>query len=553
MVYATAVIALVSWLTWLHHFFTMGSGANVNAFFGITTMIISIPTGAKVFNWLFTMYRGRIRFETPMIWVMGFIPTFVIGGLTGVLLAVPPADFVLHNSLFLVAHFHNVIIGGVVFGLLAGVAYWFPKAFGYKLDPFWGKVSFWCWLVGFWVVFTPLYILGPHGHHAPDAAFRGSDPCSHILTVAAIGAFIIMAGILAFVIQLFVSYLRRERLRDLTGDPWGGRTLEWSTSSPPPPYNFAVTPVIHDLDAWWDMKKRGYERPLAGFRPIHMPKNTGAGVVLAGLSTVLGFALIWYIWWLAALSFVALIAAAISHTFNYDRDYYIPPRTWSGSRACGRRSSRRGPEPMHETTAPPGATAPVFYEQEEHAHGDGGTLFGFWLYLMSDCLIFAVLFATYGVLGRNYAAGPSGADLFDLRLVALNTSLLLLSSITYGFAMLETDKERVGATLRWLAITGLFGAAFVGIELYEFAHLIREGATPQRSAFLSSFFALVGTHGLHVTFGIVWLVTLMVQVRRRGLIADNQRRLMCLSMFWHFLDVVWIGVFTFVYLMGSMR
>ena len=204
-------------------------------------------------------------------------------------------------------------------------------------------------------------------------------------------------------------------------------------------------------------------------------------------------------------------------------------------------------------TAPPGATAPVFYEQEEHAHGDGGTLLGFWLYLMSDCLIFAVLFATFGVLGRNYAAGPSGADLFDLKLVALNTSLLLLSSITYGFAMLEMEKGRVDTTLRWLAITGLFGAAFLGIELYEFAHLIREGATPQRSAFLSAFFTLVGTHGLHVTFGIIWLITLMAQLRQRGLIAENQRRLLCLSMFWHFLDVVWIGVFTFVYLMGAMR
>ncbi|MGF9762255.1 cytochrome o ubiquinol oxidase subunit III [Microvirga sp. 0TCS3.31] len=208
---------------------------------------------------------------------------------------------------------------------------------------------------------------------------------------------------------------------------------------------------------------------------------------------------------------------------------------------------------MHETTPPPGATAPVFYELEEHAHGDGGTLFGFWLYLMSDCLIFAALFATFGVLGRNYAAGPSGADLFDLRLVAVNTGLLLLSSITYGFAMLEMDRNRVGSTLKWLAVTGLLGATFVGLELYEFTHLISEGATPQRSAFLSSFFLLVGTHGLHVTFGIVWLVTLIVQVHRYGLIADNQRRLMCLSMFWHFLDVVWIGVFTFVYLMGSMR
>ena len=208
---------------------------------------------------------------------------------------------------------------------------------------------------------------------------------------------------------------------------------------------------------------------------------------------------------------------------------------------------------MHEMTPPPGAMAPVFYEQEEHAHGDGGTLIGFWMYLMSDSLIFAALFATFGVLGRNYAAGPSGADLFDLRLVALNTSLLLLSSITYGLAMLEVERRRMGLTLFWLGVTGLFGLAFLSIELYEFAHLIHEGATPQRSAFLSAFFTLVGTHGLHVTFGIVWLVTLMVQVRRLGLIAANQRRLMCLSMFWHFLDVVWIGVFTFVYLMGSMR
>jgi len=199
-----------------------------------------------------------------------------------------------------------------------------------------------------------------------------------------------------------------------------------------------------------------------------------------------------------------------------------------------------------------GAAAPVqFYETQEH-HPENGTLLGFWIYLMSDCLIFACLFAVYGVLGRNYAAGPSGADLFDLKLVALNTSMLLLSSITYGFAMIEMNRNRTKAVLVWLAITGLFGLAFLGIELYEFAHLIHEGATPQRSAFLSSFFALVGTHGLHVTFGAIWLVVLMVQVGKHGLIRENKRRLLCLSMFWHFLDVVWIGVFTFVYLMGVL-
>jgi cytochrome o ubiquinol oxidase subunit 1 len=313
----------VSWLVWLHHFFTMGSGANVNAFFGITTMIISIPTGAKVFNWLFTMFRGRIRFEVPMLWVMGFIPTFVIGGLTGVLLAVPPADFVLHNSLFLVAHFHNVIIGGVVFGLLSGVAYWFPKAFGFTLDPFWGKVSFWCWLVGFWTVFLPIYILGLMGYTRRTQHFDDTS-IQPILIVAAIGVFIIAAGILAFLIQLAVSYFKRDALRDLTGDPWGGRTLEWSTSSPPPPYNFAFTPVVHDLDAWWDMKRRGHSRPMEGFKPIHMPLNTGTGVYIAALATVLGFALVWYIWWLAALSLAGILIVAVWHTFNYDRGAIVP-------------------------------------------------------------------------------------------------------------------------------------------------------------------------------------------------------------------------------------
>jgi cytochrome o ubiquinol oxidase subunit 1 len=322
MVYATVVITILSYLVWLHHFFTMGSGASVNSFFGITTMIISIPTGAKIFNWLFTMYRGRIRFEVPMLWTVGFMVTFVIGGMTGVLLAVPPADFVLHNSLFLIAHFHNVIIGGVLFGLFAGINYWFPKAFGYKLDAFWGKMSFWLWLVGFWMAFMPLYILGLMGVTRRMSHFE--DMSLQIwFQIAAFGAFLIALGIGAFLVQLVVSYRRRESLRDWTGDPWNGRTLEWSTSSPPPAYNFAFTPVIHDNDAWSDMKKRGYERPLQGFRPIHMPKNTWAGIVLAGLSTVFGFAMIWHMWPLAVLSFVLLIGTAIFHTFNYKRDYHI--------------------------------------------------------------------------------------------------------------------------------------------------------------------------------------------------------------------------------------
>ncbi|HTK01165.1 MAG TPA: cytochrome o ubiquinol oxidase subunit I [Bordetella sp.] len=323
MVYATVVITVLSYLVWLHHFFTMGSGASVNSFFGITTMIISIPTGAKIFNWLFTMYRGRIRFDVPMLWTVGFMLTFVIGGMTGVMLAVPPADFVLHNSLFLIAHFHNVIIGGVVFGMFAGINYWFPKAFGFRLDAFWGKCSFWFWLVGFWTAFMPLYVLGLMGvtrrmNHFDDSSLQ------IWFIIAAFGAFLIALGIASFLIQIYVSIRNREKLRDVTGDPWHGRTLEWSTSSPPPAYNFAFTPQIHEGDAWWQMKQRGSQRPTAGFIPIHMPKNTAAGIFLAGLCTVFGFAMIWHMWLLAIVSFVATLATAIGHTFNYKRDYYIP-------------------------------------------------------------------------------------------------------------------------------------------------------------------------------------------------------------------------------------
>ena len=323
MVYATVVITVLSYVVWLHHFFTMGSGASVNSFFGITTMVISIPTGAKMFNWLFTMYRGRIRYELPMMWAVAFMLTFVVGGMTGVMLAVPPADFVLHNSLFLIAHFHNVIIGGVVFGVLAAINYWWPKAFGFRLDPFWGKVSFWCWVPGFWLAFTPLYVMGLMGVTRRMRVFDDTSLQPWFI-VAALGAGLIACGIGAMLVQYGVSIMRREQLRDETGDPWGGRTLEWATSSPPPEYNFAFTPVVHDLDAWADMKRAGVERPLTGFRPIAMPRSTGAGVILAGIATVFGFAMIWYIWWLAAASFAALLLTAIAHTFNHNRAWHIP-------------------------------------------------------------------------------------------------------------------------------------------------------------------------------------------------------------------------------------
>ena len=323
MVYATVAITVLSFLVWAHHFFTMGGGASVNAFFGVATMIISIPTGAKVFNWLFTMYKGRVRFETPVLWTIGFMCTFVIGGMTGVLLAVPPADFVLHNSVFLIAHFHNVIISGVLFGCFAGMIYWFPKAFGFKLNERLGRYAFWCWLTGFILAFAPLYVLGLMGmtrrlNHTENPAWQ------IYLIIAALGAAIILVGIVFQVLQVLVSIRDREKLRDLNGDTWGtGRTLEWSVSSPPPFYNFAETPPIKDVDAWWEIKKSGVPRRTQKFARIHMPKNTGAGFILAMISIVFGFAMVWHIWWLAIVGVVGMLAVGIGHSFSLDRDYYV--------------------------------------------------------------------------------------------------------------------------------------------------------------------------------------------------------------------------------------
>ncbi|HHT8832335.1 MULTISPECIES: cytochrome o ubiquinol oxidase subunit I [Burkholderia] len=329
MVYATCAIMVLSFLVWLHHFFTMGSGANVNAFFGIMTMIIAIPTGVKVFNWLFTMYRGRIEFTTPVLWTIGFMVTFTLGGMTGVMMAIPGADFVLHNSLFLIAHFHNVIIGGVLFGYLAGFNYWFPKAFGFKLNEKLGKAAFWFWQVGFYVAFVPLYVLGFMG--MTRRLNHYDNPAWHPwLLVAAFGAVLIAIGIACQLLQLVVSIRNRHlpEYRDTTGDPWGGRTLEWATSSPSADYNFAVIPQVRTLDAYADMKARGEGRPNpAAIRDIHMPSNTCAGLVIAIFSLVLGFALVWHIWWMAIGGLIGIIATLVIYSSRDNDGYYIPAST----------------------------------------------------------------------------------------------------------------------------------------------------------------------------------------------------------------------------------
>ncbi|AMU99289.1 cytochrome o ubiquinol oxidase subunit I [Xanthomonas citri] len=324
MVYATSCIGVLSFVVWLHHFFTMGSGANVNAFFGITTMIISIPTGVKIFNWLFTMFRGRVHMTSPVLWTIGFIITFTIGGMTGVMLAIPAVDFVLHNSLFLIAHFHNVIIGGVVFGYLAGLTYWFPKAFGFKLNEKIGKASFWCWIIGFFVAFMPLYVLGFMGMTRRMNTYNHPE-WAPWLYVAAVGAAIIGMGIFLNLVQIGYSVWKRKEHMDYTGDPWDGRTLEWATSSPPPFYNFAVLPHIDDRDQFWADKQngKGWVRP-SKYEAIHMPRNTGAGVYIGAFSVLLGFGLIWHIWWLAIIGLVGMIGSFIARTFDDDIDYWVP-------------------------------------------------------------------------------------------------------------------------------------------------------------------------------------------------------------------------------------
>ncbi|MBR9762230.1 MAG: cytochrome o ubiquinol oxidase subunit I [Rhodobacteraceae bacterium] len=332
MVWATACIMVLSFVVWLHHFFTMGSGANVNTFFGITTMIIAVPTGVKIFNWLFTMYRGKVRLELPMYWTIGFLVTFTIGGMTGVLLAVPPVDFQLHNTLFLIAHFHNVIIGGVVFGVYAAVTYWWPKAFGFKLDDRWGKRAFWGWFVGFYLAFMPLYALGLMGvtRRMNSYADMGWQP---YFIVAALGAVVILFGILSTFMCFYVSIRDRKRLA-CGGDPWDARTLEWANQSPPQKYNFPQDILVTGRDMFWKMKEEGFTWST-DYQPIHMPKDTATGVLISAFALGFGFAMVWYIWWLAILCFVAMLAIGIAHTFNYNRDYYIQPDEVAATEAKG--------------------------------------------------------------------------------------------------------------------------------------------------------------------------------------------------------------------------
>ncbi len=321
MVWAIIAITVLSFTVWLHHFFTMGAGADVNTFFGIMTMIISVPTGVKVFNWIFTMYRGRVSFHTPMLWFMGFVVTFTIGGLTGVLMSVPAADFQFHNSLFLVAHFHNMIIGGVLFGIFAAFTYWFPKFAGFTLNERIGRYAFWAWIIGFILAFMPLYILGLMGavrrldHYDPSLGWQG------LFIVAGVGVVIIAFGVFLQVLQVVVSVWKRKENR-VGNDPWDGRTLEWATTSPPLEYNFAKIPTVKSRDAFWEMKKMD-DIPKREFEDIWVPKNSGAGPIIGVFALALGLAIVWHIWWIALIAFVGGVIAVIIKMTDDEPDRLI--------------------------------------------------------------------------------------------------------------------------------------------------------------------------------------------------------------------------------------
>ena len=553
MVAATMAICVLSFLVWLHHFFTMGASADVNGFFGVMTMIIAVPTGVKVFNWLFTMYGGRVRFTVPVLWSIGFMVTFVIGGMTGVLMAVPPADFQLHNSLFLVAHFHNVIIGGVVFGVMAGYNYWFPKAFGFTLDERWGKAAFWCWFIGFYLAFMPLYVLGLMGMTRRMQHYDNLDWQPWLL-VAAVGAAVILVGIACQVVQLVVSIRAREQLprpdRRSLERPHAGmvdaRRRRRPGILPSCPVSLSETAIgtaKQRAHATQDQRKadprvradRDAEKQRDRFRQRVLCRRHRLCADLAHL----------------------VDGRCRSARRVRDAPCFRLPRQGggrdSGRAGCPARSqSHSGGCPMNIAVA----IDDVRHEALPSASEAGPApkrivvAYGFWIFLLSDIVMFSALFAAYAVLVHATAGGPTGAQLFNQVSVAIETACLLASSYTCGLMSLAVNSRRRVGTYFFALLTFVLGAAFLTLEIREFADMIARGATPQRSAFLSAFFTLVGCHGLHVTAGLIWLAVMMAQVAVRGFRASVERRLLCFALFWHALDIIWVWLFTVVYLMG---
>ncbi len=566
MVMATLAICVLSFMVWLHHFFTMGAGADVNAVFGIMSMIIAIPTGVKIFNWLFTMWGGRVRFEPPMLWAIAFMVTFVLGGMTGVLLAVPPADFVLHNSLFLVAHFHNVIIGGVLFGAFAGYNYWFPKAFGFRLEKRFGTAAFWFWVVGFYVAFMPLYVVGLEGmtrrmQHYDVAEWRPW------LIVAAGGAVLILCGILCQILQIAVSIRERDALARPHRRPVGR----------------ADARMDHRLAAA-GLQFRRPARTSRGRRPIGASSSgrsrwrssrrcratkrsrcrstAPTGFVVAFFAVVTGFALIWHIWWMAAVGVAGAFATFVVFAWR-DHDEYEVPAEEVARIDAQRREARvdlvEGREPgirlvkvVGEGRAGPrGPCRAVRWRPRAEAHRHRLRLLGVPAQRLRDVLRLLCGLRGAVALDRGRSGAARTVQPEDRR---------VRDGLPSPVELRLRPRDRSPPTSRTCcgprsasSLTGLLGLGFLGLEVNEFARMIAEGNGPDRSAFLSAFFALVGCHGLHVTIGLLWLGTMMAQFFTKGFRPGIMRRGLCFALFWHALDIIWVGIFTNVYLLGTLQ
>ena len=528
MVIATLAICILSFMVWLHHFFTMGAGADVNAIFGVMSMIIAIPTGVKIFNWLFTMWGGRVRFELPMLWAVAFMFTFAIGGMTGVLLAVPPADFVLHNSLFLVAHFHNVIIGGVLFGAFAGYTYWFPKAFGFRLEKRWGTAAFWFWLVGFYVAWVPRLCRRSRRHDAAPAALRRPrmaavadrgggrrrpHPVRHLLPDHADRRQRPRALRLArphrrpvgradarMVHRLAAAgvQLRRPAGRDRRGGLLGDQAARHRHGEA-----LAAAALRGDRDAGQQpdrLRRRLLRRPHR-IRADLAHLVDGGGRRRRRLRDLRRLRL-------------ARLRGIRDPGRRGEKDRHAEAR--SRARAWWRDGS-----PAFASSGSP-STRSRSGRGRESGRYDGPppkrivTTYGFWVFLLSDFVMFSAFYATFAVLSHSTAGGPGPLQLFNLKTVAAETAFLLLSSFVCGLAMIAAGVRNMLWTQIGLVVTGLLGLGFLGLEVNEFARMIAEGNGPDRSAFLSAFFALVGCHGLHVTIGLLWLGTMMAQFFTKG-------------------------------------
>ncbi len=570
MVMATMVICILSFTVWLHHFFTMGAGADVNAIFGIASMIIAVPTGVKVFNWLFTMYGGRVVYASPILWSLGFMVTFVIGGMTGVLLAVPPADFVLHNSLFLVAHFHNVIIGGVLFGAFAGYSYWFPKAFGFRLHEGLGKAAFWFWIIGFYVAFMPLYVLGLMGMTRRMQHY--DVPAWHPwLLVAAFGAALILIGI---VLQIVAA--RRQHPAARAAARRDRRSLERPLAG----MGDLLAAAGLQLRGAAACRGRGCLLGHEGARPPAGAPRRGAGICghrdAAQQRHRLHLRLLRHLHGLRA-DLAHLVAgrrrrrrapmppSSSSPGVTGSRMSFRPRRSRASTGPTAAPAARRWParRPPHErfegtprrsqshrrgSARPPAADGACRRRPGLQAHHRRLRLLD--LPAQRHHHVLGLLRHLCGAGAVRPPAGPSGRELFELPNIAIETACLLLSSFTCGLASIGAQRRSDLLFYGAMAATFVLGAAFIALEIHEFAGLVAQGAGPTRSAFLSAFFTLVGCHGLHVTAGLLWLLTMMAQVFAKGYRADILRRILCFTLFWHTLDIIWVALFSVVYLMG---